>query len=121
MDIRSIIALFMGLVIQLSQVQTSVAAESVKTCATSAQRMDCCEGLKSCPCAKKTEQREKPAPLIPTAVDLKLFVSKATGSGSFEAFYFPPTDTAFFSASRLESKVGYAGVPLSVAFCRFVI
>jgi hypothetical protein len=121
MGIRSIIALFMGLVIQLSQVQTSVAAEPTKSCGTSAHRTDCCEGLKSCPCATKSDSKEKPAPLVPAAVDLKLFVSKASGPGSYEAFHFPPTDSVFFNTTRLDSRSGYAGVPLSVAFCSFVI
>ena len=121
MGIRSIIALFMGLVIQLSQVQLCVAAESTKSCATSGDRMSCCEGLKSCPCAKKSDPVEKPAPLVPAAVDLKLFVSKASGPSGFDVIHFPQSVRVLVSAARRESNTGYAGVPLSVAFCRFVI
>lgn len=121
MEIRSIIALFMGLVIQLSQLQISAAADSTKSCASAGHRMACCEGLESCPCAKKSDPVEKPAPLVPAAVDLKLFVSKASGPDCFHAIRFPQTVRVFAGTSRPESKTGYAGVPLSVAFCRFVI
>ena len=121
MGIRSIIALFMGLVIQLSQMQVCVATEPAKSCATSGHRMGCCEGLESCPCAKKSDPSEKPAPLVPAAVDLKLFVSKASGPGCLDVIHFPRSIRVLGSAARRESKTGYAGVPLSVAFCRFVI
>jgi hypothetical protein len=121
MGIRRIIALFMGLVIQLSQVQSSVATETTKTCGTSGHGMSCCEGLKSCPCAKKSDPSEKPAPLLPAAVELKLFVSKASGPSDFDAIHFPQTARVLACRSRPEAKIGYAGVPLSVAFCRFVI
>ena len=51
MHIRSVIALFMGLVIQLSQVQAScMAFDSAKSCGVEAQAMSCCDGLQSCPC-----------------------------------------------------------------------
>ena len=121
MDFRSIIALFMGLVIQLSQVQVRGATEPAKSCATSGDRMSCCEGLKSCPCAKKSDPVEKPSPLVPSAVDLKLFVSKASGPGSLDVIHFPQSVRVSVNAARWESNAGYAGVPLSVAFCRFVI
>ncbi len=118
---RSIVALFMGLVIQLSQVQTSIGAEPLKTCATPVHHMDCCEPLTVCPCAKNTEQKEKPAPLTPAVVDLKLLVSKPTATGSFEAFYFPLPEVSSRNTTRLDTCGGYSGVPLAVAFCSFVI
>lgn len=121
MDMKSIIALFMGLVIQLSQAQLSVVADSSRSCGTSGHAMSCCEGQKSCPCAKKSEPKERPAPLAPLSGNLKLFVSIASGLGCFESIHFSPIEAVFSSTPRLDSKSGYAGVPLSVAFCSFVI
>ncbi len=121
MGIKTFIALLMGLVIQLSQVQVRAAPEPSKSCATAGQRMGCCEGLKSCPCAKKSDPKEKPAPLIPASAELKLFVSKASVPVDFDTIYFPQSVHTRVRKSHSEPRNGYAGVPLSVAFCSFVI
>ncbi len=121
MTFKSIIALLMGLVIQLSQVPSCLAAEPANPCAKSSQRMTCCEGSKSCPCAKESDQKQKPAPLVPSQVDLKLLISKAPESTRLAASISPPADAVLVAASALENRSAYAGVPLSVAFCRFVI
>ena len=121
MTVKSIIAFLLGLVIQLSQVPSSLAGETAKSCATSMQRMDCCKGMESCPCAKESDQEQKPTPLAPTSVELKLLISKAPDQPSVDALIFPPTEALSATVSQLENRNGYAGVPLSVAFCRFVI
>lgn len=120
MAFKAFIALFMGLVIQLSQVRVPVATESVKSCGNG-DTMSCCAGRDSCPCAKESNSEQKPAPLVPTSVDLKLLVSKTSGTGIIGISVSPPTEMVFFNTCRLEPKSGYAGVPLSVAFCSFVI
>ena len=121
MNLKSIIALLMGLVIQLSQVQSCVATESGKSCGGNARPMCCCDGLQSCPCAKEGNSDQKSVPLMPATVDLKLLALRGSEPTSPEAFVSPPTDTVVSITPRLQPKSGYAGVPLSVAFCRFVI
>ena len=121
MGMRSIVALFLGLLIQLSQVQSCLAAEPAKPCATKAHPGCCCDGMRSCPCAKDSDQNQKPAPLIPAALDLKLLISKTPGTHGLDALIPPPAAAVVFTASSPKSRNGFAGVPLSVAFCRFVI
>jgi hypothetical protein len=121
MNVKAIIALLMGLVIQLSQVQSCVAANSADPSGVKARPMCCCEGLQSCPCASDREPDRKPAPLLPAAVDLKWILQKSTGTNSLDAPVSPPTETGISIASRDEARWAYAGVPLSVAFCCFVI
>lgn len=121
MNFKSVIALFMGLLIQLSQVQPCKAADPAKSCGVKAHPMSCCGGLASCPCAKETDQKQKPAPLIPAAFDLKLISLKASGTTNIEGLILPSADVVHVTASALEIRIAYAGVPLAVAFCRFVI
>lgn len=121
MNVKAIIALLMGLVIQLSQVQSCVAAIPAGPSEAEAHSMCCCDGLKSCPCASDRSGNEQPAPLIPATVDLKLLVAKAAGTNSFDVPVSPRSATVVATASHPEARSAYAGVPLSVAFCRFVI
>lgn len=121
MIIRSIIALFMGLVIQLSQVQSHLAASPAETCVISGQSACCCGELQSCPCVSESAPAQKPAPLIPAAVDLKQLISKAPEPNSPVVLISPPTNVVRHTAPLIERRSGYAGVPLSVAFCRFTI
>ncbi len=121
MAIKSIIALFLGLVIQLSQVQLGSAAEPVKSCGGNAHSMCCCDGLQSCPCAKESDSDHKPSPLIPAQGDLKWLVSKATEPTGLDKSSFPLTEAVVSTGSQMEARSAFAGVPLSVAFCRFVI
>ncbi len=121
MNLKAIIALLMGLVIQLSQVQSCSAAIPAGPSGVKASPMCCCAGLQSCPCASDRSGDEKPAPLIPAAVDLKWPISKATGASSLDAPVSPRTATVVATASRAEARRAYPGVPLAVAFCRFVI
>ena len=121
MDMRSIVALFLGLVIQFSQVQSCLAAAPARPCATQAHGVCCCDGMRSCPCAKENGRDPKPTPAIPAALDLKWLISNAPGTYSPGASIPPTTDAVTLTESFTESRSGFAGVPLSVAFCRFVI
>lgn len=122
MHIRSIIALLMGLVIQLSQVHAScMASDSAKSCGMGGQAMSCCDGLQSCPCVGEGDSKQAPAPLVPAAVDLKPLISPAPERISPAEFFPPSTDAAVPAASWPELQGGFSGVPLSVVFCRFVI
>lgn len=121
MSFKSIVALFMGLVIQLSQAQSCVVAVSVSPTGALARPTCCCEGLQSCPCASDRGPEQKSAPLVPATVDLKCLVPQATGTNNHTAPLCPPTGAGVITAATREARWAYAGVPLSVAFCRFVI
>ena len=121
MAIKSIIALFMGLVIQFSQVQSSLAATPAKSCGGEAQSTCCCKGLQSCPCAKESDPDQKPGPLIPMGSDLKWFASKASEPAGLDELIFPQTEDVVSTGSQVVARSAFAGVSLSVAFCRFVI
>lgn len=118
MVLKAVIALFLGLVIQFSQVQSALAA-SIYACGDMEQSMSCCEG--SCPCISETDSDQKPAPLIPATLDLKWLVSKPQEADRFIAMVSPPAASVLPIAGARESRPGYSGVPLSVAFCSFVI
>jgi hypothetical protein len=121
MGLKPIIALFLGLLIQLSQVQLCSSDVAAPPCATVPDSMACCDGLKSCHCAKDSDSDQKPAPLAVAAVDLKLLLSKVPETPCFAALISPPDDSVLGAASVSQVCGGYAGVPLSVAFCCFVI
>ena len=121
MAIKSIIALFLGLVIQFSQVQSGFATEPGKSCGVLADSLCCCAGLQSCPCAKEGDSNQKPGPLIPAAPELKPLISKAPATINFDAMTSPQAEEVEFSVSQTDPAKGFAGVPLSVAFCRFII
>lgn len=121
MIFKFVIALFLGLVIQFSQVQASLAAESGKSCGEAGEAMSCCEGLQSCPCAKGGDSEQKPSPLIPAALDLKTLLSKTSESINLDALVSPRAETIKCFATQTDPASGFAGVPLSVAFCRFLI
>lgn len=121
MTIKSIIALFLGLLIQFSQVQSSFADEAVKSCGEQGEFMSCCEGLRSCPCAKGGDSEQKPGPLIPATLELKPLLSKASETISLDVLVSPRAESIEWYARQTDSARGFAGVPLSVAFCRFLI
>jgi len=120
MTFKIISALCMGLILQLSQVRLSAAAETGISCGNS-ESMSCCTGRDSCPCAKESDSQQNPPPLFPATVDFKLLVSKTSEPDQLEASVSPPSDKVFSNTCRLDSMSGYAGLPLSVAFCTFVI
>jgi hypothetical protein len=121
MNVRSIIALFMGLVIHLSQVQLSLAADAAKSCGDHGLAMTCCDGLQSCPCASEGNPDQKPSPMAPAVVDLKVLVSKVAEPVKLEPPVCHSADIVVSTTSPADFISAYAGVPLSVAFCRFVI
>lgn len=121
MGMKSIIAMFLGLVIQFSQAQSCFAADAVNLLSPQTHSMDCCAGEKSCPCAKQSDPAQKPSPLIPATVELKWLVSKALDSHNLAVLVTPPSDTVQVTVSTSKVHTGFAGVPLAVAFCSFDI
>ncbi|RYD23066.1 MAG: hypothetical protein EOP88_05655 [Verrucomicrobiaceae bacterium] len=120
MGLKAVIALLLGLVIQFSQVQSGFAA-LVSSCKDTAEPMSCCQGPDSCPCLSETNTDQKPAPVIPAGIDLKWFVSKSTEPDRLVSASSACGQSALPATRARDSFAGYAGVPLSVAFCSFVI
>ena len=121
MNSKSFFVLLVGLMIQLSHVPFCLATETTNPCGMQAHPAGCCEGLESCPCAENNDSAPKPAPLIPAAVELKWLIPQAPASNDCDPVASRPADVVTFSDSSTESRNGFAGVPLSVAFCSFVI
>lgn len=80
-----------------------------------------CECFKQCPCAEKSDPGQPPAPLAPVSSDLKLLVIQPEAVPAAWTPPVPPVESAVCPAKFSEHWVGYKGVPLAVAFCRFVI
>ena len=120
---KSIVGLFLGLVIQLSQVQPCSAGNFEPVCPNaSAPVHSCCEGKPSCPCANNSHQVPKPVPALLASVDLKLNAPKARELDFLTQFsLYDSTEAMPCIASFAESNRGFLGVPLAVAFCSFVI
>src|SRR5688572_25095590 len=108
MVIRSIIALLMGLVIQLSQVQSCLTTGPAESCVTDGQSACCCGDIQSCPCVSESDPAEKPAPLIPAAVDLKQLISKAPEPNAPVVLISPPANDVRPTAPLIECRSGYA-------------
>ncbi|MEO5714904.1 MAG: hypothetical protein ABIT37_15605, partial [Luteolibacter sp.] len=88
--LKSIVGLFLGLVIQLSQIQPCAAADSKLPCPNVAASVhDCCKSKMSCPCASKSEQAPTPAPAIPATADLKLDAPKLRELDFLALFFLP--------------------------------
>lgn len=83
--------------------------------------MACCMGLEACPCAEETTQSQKPAPAIPAGVDLKLVIANASGPPVAFVATTVAAKCLATAVSQTEFQSGYAGVPLSVAFCSHLI
>jgi len=120
MGMKSIIAMFLGLVIQFAQVQSCLATDAVNPVSPQTHSMCCCAREESCPCAKQSDPKQKPSPLIPATVELKWLVSKASDSHDL-AVRVALSPNSVWNASTSKARRGFSDVSLAVAFCRFVI
>ena len=118
MGIKSVIALLLGLVIQLAQVPLCFALESA---APQTPSVCCCTGSDSCPCVSESEPPPRPEPLVSVALDLKWLISQGSACCRPGPRNVPSTDLTAPPVSLPESHRGYPGVPLSVAFCCYII
>ncbi len=121
MNIRATVALIMGLLLQLSQVNAFPAAAAAKSCGSESASMACCPPKQACPCANKSDSTEKPAPLAPAAPVLKLAFIQATAADDTAISVATPAAVHRVPGVSAVSTAGYPGVPFSVAFCSFVI
>jgi len=121
MVFRTIIAIFMGLVLQISQVQSCLGAEILNSSGKNSCKMSCCEAIQSCPCAKECDSNKTPVPAIPVSVDLKSHLTKSPDPSHILHFTVPSVHTVALKCPTNFTLTRYAGVPLSVAICRFII
>lgn len=121
MTVRSIIGLFLGLVLQVYLVVPAGACVATERCEMRAGSCSCCEGGKSCPCATNTDGGTE-APVPATAPSQpKVDVIAPTSLA-------PVTPVAARAVERERdhdlppvATGGYRGVGLCVSFCRLVI
>lgn len=121
MGLRTIVALLLGLFIQLSQMPLRGSESS--TCRVGAKRvMSCCDPAEPCPCASKGDPDRKPLPLKQGGVEGKSLVLARASEPELE------TKIASCGAAaklrcvvREDHPAGYSGVTLAVAYCSFVI
>lgn len=121
MNIRAAIMLFLGLVIQLSQVRPMPDASQAGNCAPAVTAATCCGGPQTCPCIDKNDSPHKPAPVVPAASDLNFSFPVPSGTDLVKAPVPTPTQADGSAVPGAGIRSGYAGVPLTVAFCSFVI
>lgn len=122
MTLRSIVGLVLGLVLQVFLVVPSGACVSRERCEMQASTCSCCNGKTSCPCAKSSQNGEKRSgPVAPSADPLKVDpVIPAELIGMLPVSHFRAALPAVSQPSPIV-VAGYAGVRLSVSFCRLVI
>lgn len=116
------VGLFLVLAIQLLQVQSGLASVADSSCATDTHSPCCCSGADHCPCAGSAPQKESNAPLSPIPSDSKVqdFIKPASETLVLVApLRFPSEVRVPVALGHL--PIGFGGVSLSVAFCRFVI
>jgi hypothetical protein len=119
MNLKSIIALFLGLVIQFSQVLAMSTSDFSSPCGEGGA-MSCCDRQESCPCVSSGNPDQTPPPLAPAAVEMKWFVAKRVDPEPSVVRSVVSGET-LVTALWAELKCAYAGVPLCVAFCRLII
>ncbi|MDB6077324.1 MAG: hypothetical protein JWO82_1071 [Akkermansiaceae bacterium] len=124
MALRSVVGLLLGMVLQVFLVVPGGALTTTAPCAIpqAAVVCSCCHQETSCPCAKTTEQKEKPpVPEAPSSSTLKIdvaFVPEAVQPLPFAAGI---EYGSLLPERSPPARAGYSGVGLSVAFCRLVI
>ena len=122
MNVRAITALIMGLLLQWSMMGALPAANPAGSCGAEAASMSCCAPDKPCPCLKNQENPGKRQdPLAPKAPDLKSVFTLTSSTDDGVSALAAPTPSRSTPHARAGSTAGFPGVPLSVAFCSFVI
>lgn len=116
------VGLFLVLAIQLLQVQSAVASMGSQTCATQSKASCCCSGEERCPCVKSAPEKETKTPLSPVSSETKApeFIEPSDEIQAQEFQIISSSEVRAPLSCRC-LPIGYHGVSLAVAFCRFVI
>ncbi|MES2996392.1 MAG: hypothetical protein V4733_06235 [Verrucomicrobiota bacterium] len=119
MTVRSIVGLFLGLVLQVSLVVPAGACVAAERCEMSS--CSCCEGAESCPCIKSSDgDFEVPVSALPP---LPAKVNAIAPSQTIPLVPIAEWEIERETASEILTFTagGYRGVALCVSFCRLVI
>ena len=121
MNVKSVIAVTLGLLFQWAQVAHAVVSTQAggDVCDV---HCACCADLPSCPCASDGENApdRSPLPVLPDTVKLpaaKLCETRV----SLQTADVPQTARRAIAMSIAQQVAGYAGVRLSVAFRSIVV
>ena len=118
---KSIVGLFLGIVLLLSQVQLCPAREIARPNCEMIAASSCCSGKSVCACSHD-EGKKAPLPAVPAAIDLKFTAPKARELDDFaRPQLLAAVQMSVVFRAQNEVRSGFAGVPFSVAFCSFVI
>jgi len=118
---KAFVGILLGLVLQLVQIVPAMGA-LVTSPAPAVPKMSasCCKG--HCPCAGNRSEKERPAPLAPPVREVKAQVLTAFEDTTSSTLPCPCLDHVSCPAEAAGMRIpGYAGVALSVAYCRFLI
>lgn len=121
MNLKSVSALILGLLIQIMPMFPAMGA-SVERAVTT-PRCACCDGLDSCPCAGRNESAPVPQPLTPAGDSVGKYQPMAQQDVSNRIVPIQLRALHVLTgAPRPDGvPVGFHGVRYSVAFCSFVI
>ena len=121
MGLKTITAFCAGMLLQLSVVAFGIPTGALESVRSSACPSSCCENLDSCPCFESSGQDEAPAPLPPAPPDLKGPLARPSEPVALVIIDSPTKESPPTACVVRNSPGGYSGVPLTVAFCSFVI
>ncbi len=116
------VGLFLVLAIQLLQVQSGLASVANSPCAVDTHASCCCSGEDHCPCAESSPGNDSKIPLgpIPGGAKLQDFIKPLDEPSVVESLVWHHPEAHALMACQYH-PIGFYGVSLSVAFCRFVI
>ena len=121
MGLKTITAFCAGMLLQLSVIASGISTGALESVRSSACASSCCENLDSCPCFESSGQDEAPAPLPPALPDLKGPLASPSEPVALVTIDSPTKECSPIACVVRNPPGGYSGVPLTVAFCSFVI
>lgn len=120
MTFRRFTAILLGVLLQVSVFGGISFAANTDT-VRHATTCGCCDLVDQCPCASSTDDQKPPLPAIPSSKDTKpSFVDHSEPEVTGNETRAGPLSEQICSAS-FKGFSGYAGVSISVSYCRFTI
>ena len=115
MNPKAFLAMLLGLVFQLAQVQAGVSRSIARP-----EEKSCC--THSCPCVQNTSSEKPQSPAAPAPEMVKIIAVRADSNDPLtSALTAPPSMDVAGAEVEFQRFTGYPGVALSVAFCRFLM
>lgn len=118
MRLRDIVAVVLGMILQITLTGVVPAAPAPDQCS---QQSCCCSSATSCPCIESSSEDKPSLPVLPVQQErLTPLITPTDPEIPGVETRAGPSD-ASSSLTTVEVNNGYRGVPLAVAFCRFTI